>query len=233
MKLLTALQDLQKFGCAALACISCSVLAQEPATPDADYLYVADRFEVPVRQTGCNTCTIVHYGLASGTRVIDLGEENSDGWRKIRTQGGITGWMPGRFLFDQPIAAERLTLATERLQALELENQMLVDEIAQLENQLQNMGLSVTRIQPEDPSQPATLKLIGDVSTIDSQNEALLVRNQELQRELDILVASNERLQDDAWRTWFFYGGLAVFAGALLSSLLPRLRPRKRYDGWG
>ncbi len=213
--------------------LSIPAMAQDSADldPQRPLLYVADRFEVPVRQTGCNTCSILHYGLASGTPVIDLQEE-ADGWSKIETRTGIVGWMPSRFLFEEPVAAEKLVATQQKLDAQLAENQFMRQQIADLEAQLTEMGLSITRVASEDPNQPERMRLMGDVTAIDNQNETLLVRNQELQQELDILVASNERLRDDAWRGWFFYGALAVVAGAILASLLPRMRPRKRYDGW-
>lgn len=198
-------------------------------------LYVSDSFEVPVRATGCNGCTIVHYGLASGTRVFDLGEE-VDNWTRIRTPGGIEGWMPSRFLLEQPVASARLVLAETELSSLSEENVLLRQQIDDLLAELNSMGLSVETVEIEteegEVARPV-MSISGDVIGLNSQNEELIRRNQLMQQEIDILTARNERLEDSSWRSWFIYGAFAVLGGALLAIVLPRLMPRKRYSEWG
>lgn len=205
------------------------------AQDEVALLYVSDQFEVPVRQTGCSNCTIVHYGLASGTEVIDLGEQVDD-WTLIRTQGGIEGWMPSRFLLDEPVAREQLITADESLALLQEENLLFNQQLESLLNELYSMGLSVesTIQESEDGlSSVPVMQISGDIIGLNSQNDELIRRNQFLQQEVDILTARNERLEDSSWRTWFIYGAGAVLAGAVLSILLPKLTPRKRYSEWG
>ena len=205
------------------------------AQDEITHLYVSDQFEVPVRQTGCSNCTIVHYGLSSGTEVIDLGEQVDD-WTLIRTQGGIEGWMPSRFLLDEPVAREQLVTANESLALLQEENLLFSQQFESLLNELYSMGLSVESSiqQSEDGlSSVPVMQISGDIIGLNSQNDELIRRNQFLQQEVDILTARNERLEDSSWRTWFIYGAGAVLAGAVLSILLPKLTPRKRYSEWG
>lgn len=196
-------------------------------------LYVSDQFEVPVRATGCSNCTIVHYGLASGTAVYDLGERNED-WTMIRSQGGIEGWMPSRFLVGEPGAREQLESNLGQLELLTSENLMLNQQLDGLMQELRTMGLSVESLPSDDSENPTPLmRISGDVVGLNNQNDELIRRNQFLQQEIDILTARNERLEDSSWRSWFIYGAGAVLAGALLSILLPRLMPRKKYSEWG
>jgi SH3 domain protein len=205
------------------------------AQDDLPVLYVSDSFEVPVRATGCYTCTIVHYGLASGTVVYDLGEELDD-WSRIRSQGGIEGWMPSRLLQQQPTVSMRFEQNQSELAQLQEENSLLLLQIDDLLSELTSMGLAVETVELESEegeiSRPV-MSISGDVIGLNSQNEELIRRNQLMQQEIDILTARNERLEDSTWRSWFVYGALAVVAGALLSVLLPRLIPRRRYSEWG
>jgi SH3 domain protein len=217
----------------ALLCLSCSALV---AQDDLPILYVSDSFEVPVRATGCSNCTIVHYGLASGTQVFDLGEEVED-WTRIRSQGGaIEGWMPSRFLLTEAPAAVRLNDAETELSSLSEENSLLRLQIEDLLSELTEMGLAVETVELESEegeiSRPV-MSISGDVIGLNSQNEELIRRNQLMQQEIDILIARNERLEDSSWRSWFIYGAIAVLAGALLSVILPRLLPRRKYSEWG
>lgn len=205
------------------------------AQNDLPVLYVSDSFEVPVRATGCNNCTIVHYGLASGTQVFDLGEQVDD-WTRIRSPGGIEGWMPSRFLVEEPVSAIKLASAEEELTLAREENLVLHQQIDDLLVELTSMGLAVETIEVEteegELARPV-MSISGDVIGLNSQNEELIRRNQIMQQEIDILTARNERLEDSTWRSWFVYGALAVFAGAILSLLLPRLMPRRKYSEWG
>ncbi len=220
------------FLCSAICLlISFSSLAQD----ELPSLYVSDRFEVPVRKTGCSNCTILHYGLPSGTMVYDLGEEVED-WTKIRSQGGIEGWMPSRFLLDEPVAAQRLPQVEADLAAAQQENQLLQQQIEDLLSELSEMGLAVETLEvatEEGEVARPVMSISGDVIGLNSQNEELIRRNQFLQQEVDLLTARNERLEDSSWRSWFVYGACAVLAGALLSILLPRLMPRRKYSEWG
>lgn len=198
-------------------------------------LYVSDSFEVPVRQTGCNTCTIVHYGLPSGTMVFSLGETIDD-WTLIRSQGGIEGWMPSRFLVEQPVAIDRLEVAEADAARITSDNLFLNQQLDGLLEELLAMGLSVETLEyegEEGGEMIPVMSISGDVIGLNSQNEELIRRNQFLQQEIDILIARNDRLEDSSWRAWFIYGAAAVLAGAFLSIILPKLMPRRKFSEWG
>lgn len=75
-------------------------------------------------------------------------------------------------------------------------------------------------------------KLSNNAVALQEQNEELIKRNRMLQSEIDVLTASRDQLLGDNRQRWFMFGGLAVFLGALLAVLLPRLKPRRRYSEW-
>lgn len=221
--------------CLSLLCFLSISATTAFAQDDLQALYVSDSFEVPVRQTGCNTCTIVHYGLPSGTMVFSLGETIED-WTRIRSQGGIEGWMPTRFLLEQPGASARLESAEENSARLTNDNLFLSQQLDGLLEELMAMGLSVETLEYEGEEGGEVIPVMtisGDVIGLNSQNEELIRRNQFLQQEIDILTARNDRLEDSSWRAWFVYGAAAVLAGAFLSLVLPKLLPRRKYSEWG
>lgn len=224
-------------GLAVSLVIASAATAQESSnSSDLPVLYVSDSIQVPVRATGCSNCTIVHYGLSSGTAVYDLGEVEGD-WTRIRSASGNTeGWMLSRFLSNEPIARDRLASAVDELSVATEENLLIRGQLDDLLGELTSMGLAVETIEVEGEdgtqSRPV-MSISGDVIGLNTQNEELIRRNQLMQQEIDILMARNERLEDSSWRSWFFYGACAVFAGAILSLLLPRLMPRRKYSEWG
>ncbi len=202
---------------------------------EGDTLYISDVFYVPIRATGCNSCIILHRGIVSGTQVTDMGEE-IDGWRRIRTASGIDGWVPSQFVQTEQIGRVRAPQLEEDMAALQAENGQLQSQIDRLLADLQRVGLSVETVTLESEDgvirQPV-MQISGDVIALGAQNQELVRRNQVMQHELDVLVAENERLADNAWRTSFIYGAVAVFAGALLSALVTRLKKRRGYSEWG
>lgn len=202
---------------------------------EGDTLYVSDIIYVPVRATGCNSCSILHRGLVSGTMVTDLGEA-TEGWTRIRTPNGIEGWMPNQFLQNEQVARQRVPQMESDLAALRAENGQLQSQIDRLLTNLEEAGLSLETITVESEdgvSRQPVMQISGDVISLNTQNQELLRRNQTMQHEMDILVAENERLADTRWRSWFVYGGLAVVVGALLSSIVAGLRKRRGYSEWG
>ena len=53
-----------------------------------------------------------------------------------------------------------------------------------------------------------------------------------MQTENDVLKSENENLRRSERATFFIYGAFAVLLGVFLAVLLPKLRVRKRNDGW-
>ena len=78
-----------------LANVETAVAQTEP-----EIRYVSDEFFVPLRETPCPRCKIVHWGIKSGTKV-DLFEVK-DGWGLVATKKGYKGWMEEQFISSTP-----------------------------------------------------------------------------------------------------------------------------------
>lgn len=197
-------------------------------------LYISDKLYVPVRKGQGNTYTILHKGLPSGTRVTLL--ERDEGWTRVRTAGGIDGWIRNQFLDDEPPAAIKLTVAnrkidrlTQQLSELKEERQQLQDNYQQTQQQLNQSNTKVSSTEEE----LSALKAIS-ASAVESHQrlQSMAKKMQLLQTENDVLKSENDNLRQNERTTFFLYGAFAVILGVLVAIILPKLRPKKRNDGW-
>lgn len=196
--------------------------------------YISDELRVPLRSSPCATCAIVHSGLIAGTSLTVL--EQGDEWSQVRTGNGLTGWLPSQYLVEQPIARDRLARVLERNQTLETENSTLQEQLATLEqaqtSSETDLAESISTRQELEQELAALKQISGNALTLQEQNEELVKRNRMLQSEVDVLTASRDQLLRDNRQSWFIYGAVAVFLGALLTLLIPRLKPRRRFSEW-
>lgn len=211
------------------------ILGLVPLAASAETRYISDELRVPLRSSPCAGCSILHGGLPAGTR-LEVIDTNDEGWSHITTSGGLQGWLRSQYLVAEPIARDRLQSAEQTLERVRSENAELRERVQQLEEHSaeleERLGTTVaTRDQLESDLTSVT-EASANALSLQEQNEELVKRNRMLQSEIDVLTATRDRLKADDTRKWFIYGALAVFLGALLSVLIPRLRPRKQFSEW-
>ncbi len=197
--------------------------------------YIIDEIRVPLRETPCGNCRIVHRGLKSGTRLAV--SETREGWTRVSTPEGLEGWLPNQYLINQPIARDRLNLLTRETERLRVENQTLRDRADTLTDEATQLSGTIEALTETKDALDAELEeirdLSGDALQLHAQNQELLKHNKILQSEVDVLQARLEQLERNELQRWFFYGGLLVALGAILSALLPRIKPKRRgYSEW-
>lgn len=197
-------------------------------------VYISDELRVPMRSSPCGTCAIVHRGLIAGTALNVLGTK--DGWTQATTSSGLSGWVPDQYLVSQPIAKTRLVRIEAAYETLKAENTQLKEQMATLQATKSEIESSQEDIAAEKQALEQELATIKKVSSnalmLQEQNEELVKRNRILQSDLDVLTATRDQLVSDKSQKWFFYGCLAVFLGAILAILLPRLKPRRSFSEW-
>ena len=209
-------------------------VAAEKVYPQEKTVYVIDEFLVPLRETPCSRCTIVHRGIKTGSKMRLL--EVVDGWGHVITARGIEGWMESQYLIDEPIARIKLNQQKKELAALKKRNSDLDKDFQELraESKALRDQLDSSLGDTETvASELAEIRAISaDAITLNQQNEQLVKNNHMLQRENDALKANVDDLQKDKRNESFLYGGLTVFLGAILVILIPKLRGRKRFSEW-
>ncbi|MEH6543730.1 MAG: TIGR04211 family SH3 domain-containing protein [Porticoccaceae bacterium] len=197
--------------------------------------YISDQFLVPLRSSPCNSCKIVHQGLKSGLALQVFNTEDS--WTEVQTPNGTRGWIPNQYLSAEPVARDLLDSYRAQAEALDDENTQLkkqkntlIKENTTLKKQLLDLGSSNTSVNEE----LANIRNISaDAVNLYEQNRELLTRNKVLQTDIDVLTATKEQLEKNQLQRWFIYGGFLVFLGALLSVLIPRLKPKGGgYSEW-
>lgn len=196
--------------------------------------YVSDEFYVPLRETPCPRCKIVHRGLKTGTKLKLMSLQ--DGWGMVKTDKGVEGWMEEQFLSDTQIARVQLVKDQALMKKLKSRNNQLEKVMSELRQQSKSLRgkLDTTKGNKENLSLELTnLKNISsDAIAINKQNQALVKQNHMLQGENDVLKANFDDLQKDMRNESFLYGGFTVFLGAILVVLIPKLRGRKRFSEW-
>lgn len=202
-----------------------------------DTRYVRDTLYVQVRSGAGDEHDIVHRGLASGTSV-QAGERSDDGeWRAVTLQDGTRGWMPERFLMEEPPASVQLAEAQQQVSQLESENRRLADEVAEMHalwGDLPREGADSEETLRAVMEELAQLRQISGKSVqLDADNRRLVEETEKLRSQVDVLAAENLRLQDSLRTNTFLDGSLAVLLGVIITLVVPRLWPkRRRYDGW-
>lgn len=202
-----------------------------------DTRYVRDTLYVQVRSGAGDEHDIVHRGLASGTSV-QAGERSDDGeWRAVTLQDGTRGWMPERFLMEEPPASVQLAEAQQQVSQLESENRRLADEVAEMHalwGDLPREGADGEETLRAVMEELAQLRQISGKSVqLDADNRRLVEETEKLRSQVDVLAAENLRLQDSLRTNTFLDGSLAVLLGVIITLVVPRLWPkRRRYDGW-
>ncbi len=198
----------------------------------ADTRYISDQVIVRVREQPCDTCKIVHQGLVTGTTFTF--KEEARGWSHIVTPNGIDGWIPSRYVAAEAPPRERVLEQERQIEALRQQNQALTDQVAALNQTNTNIQLQLDHFHKIGEGVGLDPAALANAVALQQQNEELLKRNRMLQSDVDVLTATKDQLEGNYNQRWFFYGGLAVFMGALLAILLPRLKGKRRgYSEWG
>jgi SH3 domain protein len=197
--------------------------------------YISDELRVPLRESPCNGCSILHRGLKSGTK-LDI-VESADGWSRVVTSVGLDGWLESQYLQNNPIARDQLEDFREQNKSLKIKNSEAIHALAASQIKLKELDEQLLILQEENQGRTKKLAEISDMSettlSIHTQNQELLKQNKMLQSEIDVLTATTEQLTNSNTQTWFFFGALSVFFGAILSILLPRLKRKPRgYSEW-
>ena len=213
-----------------LANVETAVAQTEP-----EIRYVSDEFFVPLRETPCPRCKIVHWGIKSGTKV-DLFEVK-DGWGLVATKKGYKGWMEEQFISSTPAGRQLLAQANQEKADVADRVAQLMEHIKNLEQQSEEWQQKIDAIEGDNQNLRSQISEVKGISSdpiaLNKQNQTLVKQNHMLQTDNDVLQAEVEVLANDHRNQSFIYGGITVFLGALLAILIPRLRGRKRLSEWG
>ncbi|RZA05981.1 MAG: TIGR04211 family SH3 domain-containing protein [Moraxellaceae bacterium] len=194
----------------------------------AEDRYVTDVIYIPLRSDKDNQATIIKNGLATGTRLKLIREEedaNKNKWSQVITSEGIEGWVRSQNLIAEPTASMKLAALTSGpTDMVELQKQNIA-----LKNELDSVKatyLSLSKEMEEIKRSPTS-----DIN-MEQENQNMHRENQMLQTERDLLKAENDQLKSSDNYKQRIYGGILIFAGVLLSFVLQLFGKRKRRSEW-
>lgn len=204
-------------------------LLEEPKTG-----YISDRIYVPLRGSPCPECRIINKGLVSGTQLTILGSREN--WSLVTTPKGQEGWIRTQHISASPIARDILAIESKKVSELQEQNLILQQDANRSSLLISDLRKSLAEMQSERSKISQELANIKSLSAnelaINEQNQVLIKHNHKLQEERDVLRSNLDDLRDNKRNESFLYGGFVAFLGAILTAIIPRIRPKKRLSEW-
>lgn len=192
--------------------------------------YVSDQLSINMRRGPGN-----NYGISelvdSGTRLTVVSKNN--GWTKVRTPGGETGFVLSRFLTDKPAARDRLKKLQDRVGELETTNEELENELAKALDGSEKLGKAKRELAAENEELKTELADIKEASSnavkLRDENQRFREKILSMESEMERLRHENKALQSR--RDGMKVGALILAGGIVLGLILPLFRRRKR-NSW-
>lgn len=151
------------------------------------------------------------------------------------TDKGLEGWVPTRFIQDEPIAFEKLILTKRELDKTKADYSELQSKYNETKKALAETKRAAGDLSEDKSEQAKELEYIKKVSAnainLDKKNQELLEQGEQLKITVDTLRAENERLQGSKDLNYILVGGGLILLGLFLGWLLPKLSGR-RGDTW-
>ena len=218
---------LQKISLTTL--LSASVIAIGIAMPSyAEDRYVSDIIYIPLRSDKDSQANVVKNGLATGTKLKFIREEedaNKNKWSQVITPDGIEGWARSQNLTDEPTCAMKLSaLNSGSTDVVELQKQNF-----SFKTELDSLRAAHQKLLKEtEEMRNATTSDIN----MEQENQNMHREFQLLQTERDVLKAENDQLRSTDRHTQRIVGGGLILGGVILSFLLQLFGKRKRQSDW-
>lgn len=192
--------------------------------------YVSDQLSINMRR-GPGTSYKIMKLLDAGDRLDTL--SHSDGWTKVRTTSGTTGFVLTRFLSKEAAASNRIDQFQDKNNKLESDNADLKKELSQALHGSDKLGKLKRNLVEENKKLKSQLQNIRETSAdairIGKENKKYRQQLLSLRSDVDRLKHENEALQSR--REGMKIGALILVVGIFVGLLLPMFR-RRRKGNW-
>ena len=200
----------------------------------ADTRYISDLLYVPLRSGPSGEHRIIHWGLPSGLSLEVLEEDESAKFTRVRTEGGMEGWIPSQYLVDEPTAADRLAQAESEIERLESllggDDSTLAAELEEARQEAQRNAKSAETVVALQAQLEEIRRVSASAIATQEENLKLAEANAALRLEREDLEARTEQLRGKVEMWWMLVGGGLVLGGLLIGVWLGS-RSRRR-SGW-
>ncbi len=225
-----------------LSLIVFSVIIALPLQVEAETRYVSDVLVVSLRDAPSRSASIIGH-LRSGN-VMEVVEENEDGYVLITTDAGDQGWMQARYtttklpktlaidkLKAQLISLQKqLQIAKDQKEKVVTSEKSLLEELAQLKkssaeliNQIGTMKMAVTEAESSYVDLQEKSKGVAEVYR---QRDEFLARHDEMKQKIAFLEAENNDLVQTGRILWF----LAGFGVFLVGWMMGKMGRKQRHS---
>ncbi len=210
-------------------------LAGGPISAYAETMWLSDMLWVNIR-TGPSDSNRILKVVKSGTRMEILEKPDGSDYYRVRTDAGLEGWIPHRYLSAEPtgaIQAKNMEAEKQQLQTqfdqLQTKYTNLLADKGDVNGELETLRSSNAELS----SELNRIKTIsGDAIDLDSQYQTLAEENARIKNELDVLKAENKSLKEFNDNKILYTGGALILLGIFLGFILPRLTGKRRKEGW-
>ncbi len=210
-----------------LLCISTSVSAKT--------VYVTDNMKYTLRSSESNRSKILKM-LPSGTALTLLKESPTTFYSRVRTEGGVEGFILTRHTLNKPISRWYLDEANKNLEALQKEFDVASKELGLLKgnnnktlSSNQTISLERDKLSKELTDLQQTAANAVQLKHDRDQSRKKIIS---LSNELKEVSHENQMLKDSANQDWFLYGGLLALFGVILGFILPKLSWHRKTSNW-
>lgn len=197
-------------------------------------LWLIDELWVNVR-TGAGDQFRILKTVPSGTRMETLQDEPQNGYYNVRTEEGIEGWIPERFVQNEPTAELQL-------EALMAERDRLQEQVNELDQRYTNLLADrgdvtgeLDTLRSENQRLTTELREITQISedaiNLDQRNQQLSEENASLRNELDVARQNLANTRETRESRMLIAGGSLIVIGLIMGVLLPKVRSKRR-DSW-
>ncbi|GGY64291.1 TIGR04211 family SH3 domain-containing protein [Marinobacter zhanjiangensis] len=199
-------------------------------------VYIDDTLYAPVRSGEGTQFRILHSGLRSGTAVTLLEQSEESGYSRVRTSQGIEGWIPTRYLTNQPIARDRLESANQELEQTKAQLEELQARMSEVSDQRNQLSSREEELEQRVATLSQELEEIRSVSanalSLNRRNKELQESNQKLRNQVEVLTAEVERLEAKKESDFMLLGAGLLILGMFIAVVLPWLKPTRKNDTW-
>ncbi|WP_111747893.1 TIGR04211 family SH3 domain-containing protein [Salinisphaera orenii] len=192
--------------------------------------YVSDQLSVNLRRgpgTGYNIKKLID----AGDKLTTLSK--SDGWTKIRTASGTTGYVLTRQLSDKPAAATRLDKYRQQNKKLRKQNKSLSTNAGSAKKKIAKLQKQNKQLTSQKKTISQKLEKLRETSAdavrINKQNKKYHKKVMSLESTVERLKHENEALESR--REGMKIGALILFVGIVVGLLLSLMR-RRRSGSW-
>ncbi|SFF02353.1 TIGR04211 family SH3 domain-containing protein [Nitrosomonas sp. Nm166] len=203
----------------------------------AETRYVSDQLEVTLRKGPSLSHAIVRM-LKSGTALEVLEIDAETGHTRVKTNGGVEGWILSRYLSAEPTARMQLERMFKEIGPADNPDHSVLSQLKTIKSEYESAHQRIAKLESENKQLEAQLasikKTSANVLSIDEENKKLHQKLAMTEERLNNLQLENIELGDHRQKDWLITGALILVGGLLLGLILPLFtrRKRSRYDSF-